>query len=150
VFLRPSVEGAITAASVYQLGSGGDRFVGIVYARRKLAFVTDPGKTRFMVISEAADFMDAELAPGKTYYVLVVPHGGTWKTGFVLQPVRAADAGTTEVAECLKGCRLVENTDASHTWATRHWSSIQAKKAKALPEWEAKADRPTLGIADGR
>jgi len=91
VFLRPSSLGFAIASSVYELKAGGDAFVGIVPAKRKLVYVTDPGSTRFMVVSEAADFMAAELEGGKTYYALVTPRMGAWKARFSLRPVTAGE-----------------------------------------------------------
>ena len=149
VFLRPSTESG-TASPVYELRSGEDTFIGFVPPRSKLTYVTRSGKTRFMVVSEAADFMEAELEAGKTYYTLVTERRGYWKPGFSLSPVKAAAFETAEVTDCLNKCRLVENSDASHAWAKRNLPSIQKRKANSLGEWEARTDRPSLGISDGR
>lgn len=150
VFMRPSGLGFAVASSVYELVPDGDRFVGIIPAKKKLAYSVAPGKTRFMVVSEAADFMDAELMAGKTYYVVVAPRMGMWKARFSLRPVGAERLGTQQVGEWIKECALVENTDDSRAWAKTHWADIQDKKLKYLPEWEAKADKPALSPADGR
>jgi hypothetical protein len=124
--------------------------VGIVPTKKKLAYSVAPGKTRFMVVSEAADFMDAELVAGKTYYVVVAPRMGVWTARFSLRPVGAERLGTQEVADWLKECAPIENTDDSRAWAKEHWADIQEKKLKYLREWEAKADKPILSPADGR
>ena len=150
VFLRPSSLGFGIASSVYELKPGGDTFVGIVPAKRKVVYVTDPGPTRFMVVSEAADFMAAELEAGKTYYALVTPRMGMWKARFSLRPVTAEELRGGQFSEWDGECRFIENTPASHAWAKEHWEDIQAKKVEYLQKWEPRNDKPTLRAVDGR
>ncbi len=109
VFLRPSTLGFGISSSVYELKPDNDTFVGIVPAKRKLVYVTAPGKTRFMVVSEAADFMAAELDAGKTYYALVTPRMGVWKARFSLRPVHA-DELENDLKGWLDDSTYIENT----------------------------------------
>jgi hypothetical protein len=125
-------------------------FVGIVPAKRKLVYFADAGATRFMVINEAADFMAADLEAGKTYYAPVTPRMGVWKARFSLQPVTAAELAGSKFTGWYEGCTFIENTPGSQAWAKQHWSDIERKKAKYLPGWEAKGDKPTLAASDGR
>lgn len=76
VFMRPSLFGGAIQSSVFDITDGGDSLVGIVSAGKKVAASTAPGHRRFMVIGESADFMDAELAAGKTYHARVEPRLG--------------------------------------------------------------------------
>jgi hypothetical protein len=150
VFMRPSSLGFAVASSVFELKRDGDAFVGIVPAKRKLVYVTSPGPTRFMVVSEAADFMAAELEAGRTYYALVTPRMGVWKARFSLRPVTAEDVREGRFAEWDGDCQFIENTPASHAWAKEHWDDIQSKKVEYLQKWEPRQDKPTLRGADGR
>ena len=150
VFMRPSSLGFAIASSVYELRGDGDRFVGIVPAKRKVSYVADPGSTRFMVVSEAADFMAAELEAGKTYYALVTPRMGMWKARFSLRPVTAADVAEGRLAEWDADCAHIENTPSSQAWAKDNWADIQAKKLEYLQKWEPRTDKPTLHAGDGR
>ena len=150
VFMRPSSLGFAIASSVYELRGDGDRFVGIVPAKRKVSYVADPGSTRFMVVSEAADFMAAELEAGKTYYALVTPRMGMMKARFSLRPVTAEDLQSGKLAEWDGDCVFIENTPASHAWAKDHWTDIQNKKVEYLQKWEPRTDKPTLRPTDGR
>jgi len=150
VFMRPSTLGYAIASSVYELKPGGDVFVGIVPAKRKLAYVADPGPTRFMVVSEAADFMAAELEAGKTYYALVTPRVGVWKARFSLRPLTAEELRGTQFTDWDGECRWIDNTPGSHRWAKEHWEDIQSKKTEYLQKWEPRTDKSILRASDGR
>lgn len=150
VFMRPSSLGFAVASSVFQLKPDGDVFVGIVPAKRKLVYYVDPGSTRFMVISEAADFMAADLQAGRTYYALVTPRMGVWKARFSLRPLTAEELGGEEFSGWFKECTYIENTPASHNWSKQHWDDIQEKKVKYLEKWEPRTDKPFLRAQDGR
>jgi hypothetical protein len=148
VFMRPSGLGYAIASSVYEVKESGDVFIAIVPAKRKVVHFADAGATRFMVISEAADFMGADLEAGKTYYALVTPRAGMWKARFSLRPVTLADA--KELSGWSEDCAWIENTPESEAWAKRNWSDIQEKKTEYLPKWDAKSDKPMLRASDGR
>jgi hypothetical protein len=102
-----------------------------------------------MVIGLSADFLDADLAAGKTYQVAVLLGQGPTEQFFVLRPVRPGAAQVSAVQYCLASCTWVENTDRSEAWARRETSSIQRKKARYLPAWERQPNRPTLLVTDG-
>jgi hypothetical protein len=150
IFMRPSTLGYAIASSVYELRTGGDMFVGIIPAKRKLAYVTDPGPSRFMVVSEAADFMAADLEAGKTYYALVTPRMGMWKARFSLRPLTAEDLRGVQFKGWEGDCTWIDNTPASHRWAKEHWDDIQSKKVEYLQKWEPRSDKPSLRASDGR
>ena len=150
VFMRPSTLGFAIASSVFELKPDGDVFIGIVPAKRKLAYAADPGSTRFMVVSEAADFMAADLEAGKTYFALVTPRMGVWKARFSLRPLSAEELREAQFSDWDAECRWIDNTPASHGWAKEHWSDIQSKKVEYLQKWEPRNDKPTLRAPDGR
>src|SRR5690348_12397408 len=87
VFMRPSMLGFAIQSSVYDTHGAGNEFIGIVSAKTKVAYQAAPGNHLFMVIGENADFMNADLQAGKTYYVLVSPRMGAWKARFSLLPI---------------------------------------------------------------
>lgn len=148
VFMRPSTFGFAIASSVYEVRDTGDVFVGIVPAKRKVVYFTDPGTTRFMVIGESADFMGAELAEGKTYYALVTPRIGAWKARFSLRPVTSADG--KDFADWFGDCTWIENTPESQAWAQEHWRDIQKRKSQYIGDWDRKSDKPMLHPGDAR
>lgn len=89
VFMRPSAFGGAIQSSVCRVDDDmhDQEFIGIVSSGTKIGYRARPERHLFMVIAENADFMDAELAPGKTYHVLVSPRIGIWKARFSLLPI---------------------------------------------------------------
>ncbi len=149
VFMRPSGLGFAIQSSVFEIVDGNPVFLGIVSAKTKVANYVEPGKRRFMVISESADFMDATLEPDKVYYSLVTPRMGVWKARFSLRPVRKADFVTEEFAGWYKETRWVENLETASTWASSNMASVRAKMNSKLPGWQQKANKPMLAADDG-
>jgi hypothetical protein len=147
VFLRPSTFGFAIQSTVYDITSEPPTLVGIVSSGKKIAITAPPGQRRFMVVSEAADFMDAELAAGKTYYALVTPRMGMWRARFSLRPMNAT---SPELAGYLNETNWVDNTPASNEWSRANMASVQAKKSEYLVQWLAKSDKPILRADDGR
>jgi hypothetical protein len=147
VFVRPSVLGATIQSVVYDVSGDVPALVGIVSSETKIAYAVPPGKHRFMVVSEAADFMDAEVAAGKTYDTLVTARPGWWRARFSLWPVPPGDP---DLAEQLRSCKWVDNTAASQQWAHDNMPSVQHRAAEYLPKWLAKADKPLLHVSDAQ
>src|SRR4051794_24787244 len=71
VFMRSTFVGSAVSASVFDVSGKNNKLVGIVNNGTKVGYVVPPGEHTFMVVSEAADFMKASVAAGKTYYALV-------------------------------------------------------------------------------
>ena len=86
IFLRAARAG--TTTSLFELRGSEQRFIGLLVSDARLVYRTAPGRTRFMVIGLSADFLDAELAAGKTYQVAVLLGQGQTEQFFVLRPVR--------------------------------------------------------------
>jgi hypothetical protein len=149
VFMQPSPESGAVALSLFELRPDGDRFLGILRYKQKVAYVAEPGRARFMGVSQRAAFLDAELEAGKTYYIVVLPQttGAAW---FSLHPIRGAEIGGMQFQQWSMECTLVENTDASRRWARENSNRIQHKKAADLPKWEQATNRPALRKEDGR
>ncbi len=123
---------------------------GIVSAKKKVVYKTEPGERLFMVVGESADFMKADLEAGKIYYSLVKPRMGVWKARFSLAPVPKA-ADQEKLNDWKNTCQYYENTDASYQWAEKNAKSIASKKEKYLKKWNARpeAERPALLREDG-
>jgi len=144
VFMRYSAVGAAIKATVYEITDGKTIFIGIMKNKTKINYPTTPGKHTFMVVSEAADFMEADLAAGKTYYAMVTPRTGAWKARFSLIPIRKD--GTTDFStnsekfeKWTANTTLVTTDDEARAWYEDHKDSVDEKHAKYWPKWQEKS-----------
>ena len=150
--------GSAINASLYDVTGGELKFVGIIANGTKIAYDTKPGKHTFMVVSEAADFMEADIRPGKTYYSIVTPRMGAWKARFSLWPIKN-DASSkynlesSDFDSWLSGTKLVENSEKSQQWFEGNKNSVQSKQQEYWPVWQQKSDsdkaKRTLAPEDG-
>lgn len=141
VFLRPSSFGGAIQSSVYDVTGGKTVFGGIVSAKTQVSMHLPSGQHLLMVVAENADFMNASLAPGKTYYVLVKPRMGMWKARFSLIPIHADAAAkynlhTDDFAGWKRDSQPVEKTPAADAWYAAHQADIEAKRADYMQKWE--------------
>lgn len=152
VFLRPAMTGELHSTSVFDLRPDGPRFVAIMRSQTRFAYRTTPGRTRFMLVTTGGydDYLDAELAPGKTYYVTVNYGMVRGQAGYSLKPVRLADLDGDQFKSDMASCAWVENTEQSEAWGRNHLRELPRRQAKTLPGWEAQRNRVTLGPNDGR
>jgi hypothetical protein len=148
VFYRGGTSADSNHALLFDDSTNPPHLIGIINAGTKIAFVSDPGTRRFMVFNERPDFMDAELAPGKTYYVELAPTGrGMWKERFALYPQSGSGP---DVAPKLSTLSWVENTPEAENAVASHMSRIMRRRETALPKWQARQDRPILKADYGR
>lgn len=141
VFMRPSFFGGAISSSLYDAPDGATRFLGVLKYKDKLAVQMEPGEHRLMVVSENADFLDATLEAGKTYYVLVKARPGAWKARFSLIPVHnRADAEynlqSVAFKEWSDATSFVSTTPEAESWYQENQASIEEKKADYLRKWE--------------
>ncbi|MCP3931148.1 MAG: hypothetical protein GY705_18850 [Bacteroidetes bacterium] len=152
VFMRPSSYGYAIQSSVFEIQNKKPSLVGIVASKKKVSYQVDPGKRLFMVVGESADFMSADLLPGKTYYANVVARMGVWKARFSLKPIHNKGLQTEKFKKWLNDCNWVELSPISDTWAKKNITDIQKKYNKYYPKWMEKdvSARPALLPADGK
>lgn len=158
VFMRSSMVGGLIKTSIYDVTGGETKFLGIMKNKTKISYETTPGKHTFMVVSEAADFMEAEMVAGKTYYSMVTPRTGAWKARFSLIPIK--NDGTTDFntdskkfEKWKKKTNEVPLSDKSKAWYEKHKDSVEAKKVKYWKKWIQKSAEDlsarTLKESDG-
>ncbi|MEH6416228.1 hypothetical protein [Pseudomonas sp. CGJS7] len=140
VFLRSSFVGSAISSSVYAAPDSDTRFLGVVQNKNKLAVQVEPGEHRFMVIAENADFLDAKLDAGKTYYVLISPRPGAWKARFSLLPIHnRADAEYSLLSDDFKkwtaAGKYVSMSPEAEAWYEANKASVAEKKADYLVKW---------------
>lgn len=158
VFMRPSRYGGGIQASVYDTQNGSNEFIGIVSAKTKIGYLASPGQHLFMVIGENADFMNADLQAGKTYYVLVSPRMGAWKARFSLLPIHndasaKYNTQSADFAQWQQETSYVQTTPGANAWYQSHAADIAAKQADYMRKWNAASARQkaelTLHSNDG-
>ncbi len=157
VFLRASSFGGAIQATVFDVSSDEPEFIGISSSKTKLAYTVEPGKHVFMVVSEAADFLEAELDGGKTYYAMITPRMGAWKARFSLHPVRASSGEFQHTSDkfqkWLSNSKFVENTPESKAWFQENKANIRSKQADYWAVWKEKSEEDikarTLNPNDG-
>ncbi|VUD69359.1 hypothetical protein TDB9533_04726 [Thalassocella blandensis] len=158
VFMRSSFVGSAINASLYDVTNGEIKYLGIIANNTKIAYETTPGKHTFMVVSEAADFMEAELGTGKNYFSIATPRMGAWKARFSLWPIKKGSNSEyhTDMPECqtwVSNTKLMENTAQSKAWYEKNKNSVKQKYDKYYPAWknksEAEIEKRTLNIDDG-
>jgi hypothetical protein len=143
IFMRSSFVGSAIQASIFDVSSGEPSFIGIISNGTKLAHTTSPGKKTFMVVSESADFMKAELAANKTYYGMVTPRMGVWKARFSLYPIKEEPdskftTSSNEFKNWVKNTKLVNNTPESEQWARDNSTDIRVKYIEYWAKWQTK------------
>ena len=150
VFMRPSNFGFAIQSAVFDVSTPENKVIGVVSANKKLAYRTKAGKHLFMVTGESADFMQAELRAGKTYYALVNPRIGAWKARFSLGAVHK-DVDLNKLNDWKNSCAWVESSEATRQWAKENAGSIQRKRDGYIQKWMAKPEdaKPTLMPQDG-
>lgn len=158
IFLRPSSFGGAIQASLFDVTSGKPQYIGVSSTNTKLVHDVKPGTYRFMVVSEAADFLEAKLAPGKTYYAVVTARMGMWKARFSLWPVKAAagnefQLSNPDLPKWVQDASLVVNTPEGEAWAKANAADINTKFQEYMPVWKQKSaddlKKRTLEEQDG-
>lgn len=157
VFMRDSFVGSAIAASIYDVTGDEPVFIGILNNGTKLAYSTLPGKHRFMVVSEAADFMEADLSAGRTYYSIVTPRMGTWKARFSMWPIKKSGSqyrlDSADFRNWSQSTRLAVMTPKARSWYAANRNSVIAKQQEYLVVWQRKSkaelELRTLSPEDG-
>lgn len=156
--MRSSFVGAAIKTSIYEITNGETKFIGIMKNKTKINYETTAGKHTFMVVSEAADFMEAEVIAGKTYYSMITPRTGAWKARFSMIPIR--NDGTTEFntgsdkfEKWKNRTKVVLMTEKSKAWYEKHKRSVESKRTKYWAKWVQKSTEElaarTLNATDG-
>ena len=153
VFMRSSMVAAAIGCDLFEVVNGDLRFIGQLPTGNKVAYETTPGKKVFMAYGTAADFMLAELAPGKTYYSIVRPNWGTG--GFAPTPIRLSDLNSKEAQEWRSGTKLIEaDPKAVEAWLAENKPRMQGIYTDYWNRFERKNDQEkferTLLPADGQ
>jgi hypothetical protein len=144
VIMRPSYSGGAIAASVYDITGDQITLIGVLGPKDKIAYEVEPGQHRFMVVAENADFMEATLDAGKTYYAVVRARPGLWKARFSLLPIHATSTDQynlqgSEFREWNAASEWVQRTERADAWYADNRASVEEKRRDYLVKWDRMA-----------
>lgn len=147
-FVRPSVFGGAIQAPLFD----DEQYIGTSSTNTIVPYQATPGAHMFMVLGETADFLQADLLAGKTYYAQVTPRIGAWKARFSLRP-QNGQISDKEVAGWMSSANTqVVANEKGLTWAKKNAASTKKLKQEYLPQWQSKADadKQTLRAESGK
>ncbi len=142
IFMRASNVGGAIASTTLDITANEPKMMGVLTPMHKVACDVTPGKHTFMLLGENADFMEADVLAGKTYYAIVTPRMGWWKARFSFHPFKQVagesefQIGSPELTEWLSACTYVEPTPKADEWIQAKASEIKAKKEDYWGKWE--------------
>jgi hypothetical protein len=148
VFMRVSKQsGGIDAALFDATEPGEPKYIGTVGSAGKLSYPLKPGLYTFMVVGETADFMQATIVGGKTYYALVIPRAGARRFG--VEPVRQHEIGGKEFQSWDRSTKMTAGAAKPY-----NGGDVAGKRSQYWQEWMRKSDAQraelTLNAEDGR
>lgn len=150
VFMRVSKQSSGANASLFDVTEpGAPKFIGNVNAATKISYPLNPGIYTFMVVGETADFMQATIVGGKTYYALVIPRAGAKR--FAIEPVRRNEIGGKEFLTWDRGTKLMTDTGTAQGFNA---AEVSDKRNRYWQDWGKKAPGEraelTINAEDGR
>ena len=150
IFMRVSKQSSNTNALLFDVTEPGDpKLIGNVGPASKLSYSLKPGLYTFMVLGDTAEFMQATIIGGKTYYALVIPRGGA--TRFSVEPVRQSEVGGKEFAGWDRGTKMLSGAGVSAPYDA---AAAADKRVRYWQEWSKKSETQraelTLNAEDGR
>ncbi|OZI37370.1 hypothetical protein CAL29_02835 [Bordetella genomosp. 10] len=159
IFLRNnSFFGGGVNGTVYDATDPQSKLIGTLAKGTNLAYTTTPGHHLFMIVSEAADFLEADLAAGKVYYAQGIVRMGALYGRFSLWPAYSntytrRTLSDKDLSDLLKNNAWMELTPASAQWFEQNRESIEDKRQRYWAVWQSKRpediDQRTLHPNDG-
>jgi len=146
-FLRPSGMGFAINFNVLD----GGKVIGNSVARSQFSYLAEPGHHLFVATAENKAFLEADLAAGKTYYVITRIYPGVWTARVAFVPVTRGSEFWYEALEHEKSLNILEpNTQEIALWERQNGDKIQAILNQYKFEWKAQYEWPVLREEDGR
>jgi len=141
IVMRPSSYGAAISSVVFDATGERNDLIAVLGPKEKVAYYSDAGERLFMVIAENADFMEANLEAGRTYYAIVTPRMGVWKARFSLHPFKADHAehefrlDSPQLRKWLKACHYVLPNRDAEEYGRKSAGDIATRRAEFAGKW---------------
>lgn len=147
--------GATPSVSLHDVSAPERKMVGILGPGQKLAYRVPPGKHEFMLLNRGStDFMEANVAAGKTYYVVLQMLTSTYDQRYGFRPVRPGDFENGLFARWDTNLSYVERHEAWAEWSRNNEKSITTRLREHRPAWDkqgvAERRQRTVQVSDGR
>jgi hypothetical protein len=144
VFMRVSKQTSSVNAALFDVTEpGAPKYIGTVNSAAKLSYSLSPGLYTFMAVGETAEFLQATVTAGKTYYALVIPRSNA--TSFRLEPVRQNEIGGKEFTSWDRSTKMASSAsgqppaDAAEK-RQKYWQEWMRKSASQRAEFTLNAD----------
>ncbi len=146
-FLRPSGMGSAINFNVLD----GEKVIGNSVAKSQFSYLAEPGHHLFVATAENKAFLEADLAAGKTYYVITRIYPGVWTARVAFVPVTRGSEFWFEALEYEKSLNILEpDMQEIALWERMNRDKIQAVLNQYKFEWKAQYQWPVLREDDGR
>ncbi len=146
-FMRPSGMGALIEFNLFD----STKLIGNIVSKSQFDYLTDPGRHVFMSTAENKVFLDADLAPGKVYYVLTRIYPGVWRARVAFVAVTRGSEYWDTVLQYEKELQKLEPDEAKlKAWEDQNKAQIDALRSAYETEFKQKYDWPKLTPGDGR
>ena len=147
--------GASPSVSLHDVTGSQRKIVGILTIGQKLAYRVPPGRHEFMLQNRGStDFLEANVAAGKTYYVVLQRTDDSYDQRYGFRPVRSSDFGTGLFARWETNLSYVDRREAWERWSKANDASIESRSRDHRLAWEklgpAERSLKTLRVSDGR
>jgi len=147
--------GATPSVSLHDVSGPQRKMVGILGIGQKLAYRVSPGRHDFMLQNKGStDFLEANVAAGKTYYVVLQRTDDGYDQKYGFRPVRSSDFENGLFARWETNLSYVERRDAWERWSKANNASIESRSRSHRLAWEKLGPEErglkTLRVSDGR
>ncbi|MCP5007851.1 MAG: hypothetical protein GY941_28535 [Planctomycetes bacterium] len=146
-FMRPSGYGHRANFNMLD----GEKVIGNSVAKTWFEYPATPGRHLFIATGENKAFLEADISPGKTYYVLIRIYPGHWYARVTFVPVHRGSEFWDKVIEYESTLvKLEPDTEALQEWEDNNKEKIKKVIAGYETLWKDKKQWPKLGPHDGR
>lgn len=128
----------------------GEEVIGFAFPKTYFDYVTDPGRHLFITSMENKAFMEADLLPGKTYYVLMRLYMGVWRSRIAFLPVNKGSGLSDDAQRYMSASsryHLEPSTKAA--WQAKYGPGMPAIIDQYNTQVKHEYDWPRLNPDDG-
>ena len=148
--------GAAPTVSLHDVSGERRVIVGVLGIGKKIGYRVRPGRHEFMLASRfSTDFLEANVAPGKTYYVVLQLQAETsYHQQYGFRPVRPEDFENGRFNRWDSNTSFVRQTGKMRLWNEDNAEALEKRLQENRPAWDKQDSSErrlrTLQVSDGR